>query len=312
MKFNPKKAAFGRHETFPLRYSWLTKAYQEVTLNPQVFESDDSTVKLGVGKNMVNAIRYWSMAAGIIKKSGEENGGYERTKLGELIFDENSGLDPYLEDEATLWLLHWQLASNTELATGIYWLFNRYHKPEFSIVEALEALEDFTTHHLSGKYSKNTLKNDVTVMLRMYTDAPLKSKASVDDILDAPFIALKLLSLLPDNKTYQLEVGFQDSLPMEVVGYAIASLFEATGSDSIALEDLMYGKTDFPAPGAIFNLSEAAFVSQLDLLEKYNGGFTLRESAGINLLYKNKDVDIKPTQFLHDYFEKANKLELVA
>lgn len=312
MKFNPKKAAFGRHETFPLRYSWLTKAYQEVTADCHVFESNDSTVKLGVGKNMVSAIRYWSLAAGIIKKSEDDDGGYEATELGKIIFDEANGFDPYLEDEATLWLLHWQLASNTELATGIYWLFNRYHKPEFSSADALEALEDFATHNLSANYSKNTLKNDVNVILRMYTDAPLKNKTSIDDVLDAPFLALQLVSLLSDNKTHRLEVGFQDSLPLEIIGYAIASLFEATGSDTIALEDLMYGKTDFPAPGAIFNLSEAAFVAQLDLLKQYNGGFSLQESAGINLLYRNKDEDIKPNDFLKNYFAKANKLELVA
>lgn len=312
MKFNPKKAAFGRHETFPLRYSWLTKAYQEVITNPRIFESDNATVRLGVGKNTVSAIRYWALAAGVIQKSTDEAGGYEPTTLGKLIFDENHGFDPYLEDEATLWLLHWQLASNTELATGIYWLFNRYHKPEFSSVDALTTLEEFATHDLSANYSKNTLKNDITVMLRMYTDAPLKNKASIDDVLDAPFIALKLISLLPDNKTYRLNVGFQEALPMEIIGYAVASLFEVTGNDSIALEDLMYGKTDFPAPGAIFNLTESAFVAQLGLLEKYHGGFTLRESAGINLLYRNKDRELKPLQFLHDYFEKTNKLELVA
>ena len=311
MKFNSKRAAFGRHETFPLRYSWLTKAYQEVTKNPYVFESDNSTVELGVGKNMVSAIRYWSVAAGIIQKS-KENNGYESTELGKLIFDEDQGFDPYLEDEATLWLLHWQLASNPELATGIYWIFNRYHKPEFSVSDALEVLEDFTAHNLNASYSKNTLKNDVGVILRMYADAPIKSKSSVDDVLDAPFIALKLLSLLSDNKTYRLEVGFQDSLPLEIIGYAIALLFEVTGSDSIAIEDLMYGKTDFPAPSAIFNLSESAFVEQLSLLENYSGAFMLRESAGINLLYRNRAVEIKPTQFLHDYFERANKLELIA
>lgn len=312
MKLNPKQVAFGRHETFPLRYSWLTKAYQEVSLDSQVFDSDDSTVKLGVGKNMVSAIRYWALATGIIDRTEGTQGHYKTTPFGQFLFDEAQGRDPFLEDEATLWLLHWRLASNPSLATGIYWLFNRYHKPEFTSAEALDALEDFSKHNLSANYSKNTLKNDVAVILRMYTDAPLKKKASIDDVLDAPFIALKLISLLSDNKTHRLEVGFQNSLPLEVIGYVIASLFEATGSDSIALEDLMYGKTDFPAPGAIFNLSEAAFVAQLDLLEKYNGGFTLRESAGINLLYRNKDEDVKPIQFLHDYFEKVNKLELAA
>jgi len=30
---NPKKASFGRHETFSLRYSWLTKGFQSFQNN---------------------------------------------------------------------------------------------------------------------------------------------------------------------------------------------------------------------------------------------------------------------------------------
>jgi hypothetical protein len=31
MKFNADKVSFGRHETFALRYSWLTKGFQAIT-----------------------------------------------------------------------------------------------------------------------------------------------------------------------------------------------------------------------------------------------------------------------------------------
>ena len=56
MKFDPKKVAFGRHETFALRYSWLTKGYEAIVEDPTVLGSEDATVILGVGKNMVSAI----------------------------------------------------------------------------------------------------------------------------------------------------------------------------------------------------------------------------------------------------------------
>jgi hypothetical protein len=52
-----KKASFGRHETFALRYSWLTKGFQAFEKQKSIFSSEDSTIVLGVGKNMVNAIR---------------------------------------------------------------------------------------------------------------------------------------------------------------------------------------------------------------------------------------------------------------
>lgn len=214
MKFNPRKVSFGRHETFPLRYSWRTKAYQEVMLDPNVFDADDATVRLGVGKNMVNAIRYWAQATQIIEKSEV---GYQPTELGHFIFDDATGCDPYLEDEATIWLLHWQMASNPEQATCAYWLFNRYHKPEFTSEQATDTLVDFVKQNISGKPSKNTLKNDVAVTLRMYSDARTnKARQVFDELLDTPFTALTLLSLLPDNKTYKVQVGDHGHLPVEV------------------------------------------------------------------------------------------------
>ncbi|MCX7092698.1 MAG: DUF4007 family protein [Methylobacter sp.] len=57
--FNKQNASFGRHETFVLRYSWLTKGFQAFDHDKAIFSSDKSTIELGVGKNMVNAIKYW-------------------------------------------------------------------------------------------------------------------------------------------------------------------------------------------------------------------------------------------------------------
>src|SRR5690349_1178182 len=57
--------SFSRHETFHPRFGWLHKAYSALT-NPgvghDVFLRENATVTLGVGKNMVNAIRFWSYA----------------------------------------------------------------------------------------------------------------------------------------------------------------------------------------------------------------------------------------------------------
>ena len=58
---------------------------------------------LGVGKNMVSSIRYWLNAFGIL-----ENGAV--APWAEAIF-RDGGFDPYLEDEGTLWLLHYALVS---------------------------------------------------------------------------------------------------------------------------------------------------------------------------------------------------------
>src|SRR5688572_10567858 len=57
---------FSGHETFPLRYSWLPKAFAALCSRPKLFADEDlAMVELGVGKNMVRAIRFWVRAAGV-------------------------------------------------------------------------------------------------------------------------------------------------------------------------------------------------------------------------------------------------------
>ncbi len=97
MMFNPAKTAFSRHETFQLRYGWLTKGFQNLAKEPTAFQSDNATVTFGVGKNMVAAIKHWLRACQMI-----ENHSYAFTDVGQLIFAETDGADPYLEDEGTI------------------------------------------------------------------------------------------------------------------------------------------------------------------------------------------------------------------
>lgn len=185
--FNAKTASFGRHETFSLRYAWLTKGFQAFNRNHTVFSSDESTIELGVGKNMVNAIKYWLRATAILKDSAE---GLVVTPLGEAIFSEKDGWDPYLEDEATIWLIHWLLVTNSELATAWYWFFNCFHKPEFTSEEAAEALADFVRNNLSGKHSAKTVKQEIAMILRMYSPPKLNAKSGIEEGLDAPLSSL--------------------------------------------------------------------------------------------------------------------------
>ncbi|WP_419600385.1 DUF4007 family protein [Thiolapillus sp.] len=195
MKFNPIKVAFGRHETFALRYSWLTKGYQAVSKpkGNSIFSSDEATVVLGVGKNMVNAIRYWLQAAQLIAPA---QSGFETTPLGDKIFGKK-GFDPYLEDEATIWLVHWLIASNPELATGWYWFFNKFHKPEFTSQEAASALLEFAKQNIQSKFSATTVKQDSAIVLRMYARSKGNTRTPIEEVLDSPLSLLGLITQAP-------------------------------------------------------------------------------------------------------------------
>ena len=66
-------AAFGRHESFPLRFGWITKGLDALADDPKIFTREDATVVLGVGKNMVNSIRYWLQATRVATRDPKTN-----------------------------------------------------------------------------------------------------------------------------------------------------------------------------------------------------------------------------------------------
>ena len=283
MKYDPEHTAFGRHETFALRFGWLTKGAQALMSGDPVFEAEDATVRLGVGKNMVSSIRYWLQAARIIERA---EAAWTLTKIGELIFDDD-GYDPYLEDEATIWLLHWLIASNPRLATSWWWFFNRFHKPEFTGSELTTALQDFVRDEVKGRTSASTLKSDSEVLRRMYVRSAPRGQAQLEEALDSPLSVLGLVTELPDSHSFESRPGPREGLPPSILGFAVLELFEALGESQLPVADLMYGPAGYPALGAVFRLSEGALLAKLErLVREMPDVFAFRETAGIHQLYR--------------------------
>jgi hypothetical protein len=81
------------HETFPCRYTWLPKAVRGLRENSRLFSDEArAMVDLGVGKNMVRSIRFWSQVAGMAT-AGVKGGGHLLTNFGTALLGER-GLDP--------------------------------------------------------------------------------------------------------------------------------------------------------------------------------------------------------------------------
>ncbi len=297
MKFNPNKAAFGRHETFALRYSWLTKGYQALGHDSKVFSSDNATVTLGVGKNMVNAIRYWLLAARLIEAAPE---GLKPTELGGKIFG-NKGFDPYLEDEGTIWLIHWLIATNPEQATSWYWFFNYFHKAEFTAGEVATSLFEFAKQKIKSKFSASTVKQDASIVLRMYARSRGNTRTPIEEALDSPLSLLNLISQAEGGRTYFSPPAEREALPTGIFGFAVAELFRVMDVRELPIQDLMYAKNTYPSPGAVFRLTENGLITKLEkMIHLLPGIFEIRETAGIHQLYLLEEVD--PTHFLEAHY----------
>src|SRR5215207_327186 len=88
--------SFSGHETFPFRYGWLKKGVDAVAKAPAFFSDERAMIDLGVGKNMVNSIRHWCLAAQLIQdeKSSTNRSQFIPTEIGAAIFLDG-GFDPY-------------------------------------------------------------------------------------------------------------------------------------------------------------------------------------------------------------------------
>jgi len=272
----------GRHGSFQLRYGWITKGIQAVDGAKKladVFTSDNATVNLGVGKNMVAAIRYWLMATQVIDNE-------KITKFGNFLKEK----DAYLEDDASLWLLHLTLAQNKKLATSIYWLFNHFHQNEFSAEEAGNAFLSYAREN-NWKGSEKTLRMDVQVILRMY--APHKSaKTQVEDMLESPLSLLGLIQHFDGKYHFSFS---PKNIPIEVIAHNINDKFK--GDKIVSIQDLMYGDNAF-APA--LKIREDELIAILEkIAQKYND-YHLREDAGVFQLHKSTTTDTY--KYLKEYY----------
>ena len=303
MKFSPKNVAFGRHETFVLRYSWLSKGFEEFIENPNIFNSEEAMVTLGVGKNMVSSIRYWLLASQMIMSDQK---GYQPTEYGNLLLGKG-GYDPYLEDEGTLWLVHWLIASNPTLATAWYWFYNHYHKTEFTTVDVTNSLLNFYRENIQKKVSESTLKQESSMILRMYSKSRGNTRTPLEDALDSPLTTLNLVSQTPGGRIYNSYPDERYNLPEEILAISLLEIFKQTNLEQISLTDLMYAKGNFAAPGAVFRLTESSLINKLEILtRKFPKMLRVQETAGINQLYLLKEESI---EYLLDiyYLKKLSK-----
>jgi hypothetical protein len=180
---------FSGHESFACRYAWLPKAYRALMKDSAALANDErAMVTLGVGKNMVNSIRFWIEVMGVAIPRGQRV--FEPTSFGDRVFSDE-GFDPFLEDTRTLWLIHWNISSRKRDPVFAWnFLLNRWPYPEFSRHEALLAFKK-EGEKLSYTHSLATLGQHLDVFLHTYL--PSRTRAAVEESLDGPLVELALL-----------------------------------------------------------------------------------------------------------------------
>jgi len=299
--------AFARHETFHPRYGWFRKALHCAARDPEIFNAPDATVELGVGKNMVKAIRFWGMAAKLVEQgpdsSNRRAAGVFPTDFGESLFDPCSGWDTYMEDPGTLWLLHWKLLSPRSLLP-VWWVaFNEFDAIEFDAAELETACRGVIASGTEwNEPSRSSLRKDVTALLRTYAPAERTTRTGIDDLLDCPLRELGLITRSPATGNFRFAMGPKQTLPPAVVACAVLDYvaFSEPTAKSVLLSRMA---TEPGAPGRAFRLNEAELADSLRLaVESSSGRLNLASPAGAAQLVWRGDPAELGQSVLNDYY----------
>jgi hypothetical protein len=274
------KHSFARHETFHPRFGWVKKGFEAVAEDAEIFLREDSHIRLGVGKNMANSIRYWCSAFKVIEPlqvNGSRSRGSQASQFGERLLSDG-GWDPYLEDTASLWLLHWNLLKSPCQATAWRFVFDEFRKTEFTSEDLLRELATFRDG-LGIKASDSSLSKDLSCILRMYVEQPQKKQVT-EETLDCPFVELGLIQRAGDSRHYGFRVGAKSNLSSAVIVAAALEYVAASdsGQRTISIASLTYGSG---SPGLAFKLTESAICHAIEEIRNRPGGVSLTDSAGL-------------------------------
>ena len=296
---------FARHETFHPRYGWFRKAYTHVARDPRTFFGDDAPVRIGVGKNMVRAIRFWGLAAKLIEPDPHSPNrrapDLMTTPLGDALFGAG-GWDEFMEDPGTLWLLHWLLLA-PPCYLPVWWLaFNEFHAVEFT-EEQLHAAAT-TQLDLATEWRKphpSSVKKDVGALLRTYAPADRRGRVPIDDILDCPLRELSLITRATSPGRYRFAVGTKISLPSAILAYSALDYLGRIefGGTTVSLNRVALAPG---SPGRAFKVSESEMLAALEGTVRATPGLDLVAATGGIQFAWSGDREAVMRHILDDYY----------
>lgn len=283
---------FSGHESFPCKSLWLKKGYDFYAAQKD-FNSPDAVVELGVGKNMVAAIRYWYKAFGL--KSEDERINW----IPDFLFNDKDGKDCFMEDLGTLWLLHFLLVySNIASIYNLFFVDFQKERRRFDRNQVLTFVKRKTQE--AGKeyqFNENTVKKDIGVLLQNYC-LPRNPQSNEDFstlLMDLDLLRQKeKKDEHDDDKAYYFNIEGKKKVCPEIFLFAI--LIYKDAEDSTIPFDLLQ------EVGLIFCMTDLELIDMLRLLsEKYSASVAYSDVAGIRQLQITQQID--PKVLIEQYYE---------
>ncbi len=274
---------FRAHDTFFIRKGWISKGMRYVDKSQgEVFidKKENPMDVLGIGANMVKALRYWLQAIGITEEPNSGKRIQTFTEFGQLVFKH----DKYIEELGTLYLLHYKLASNQKLATSWYFFFNELGLSDFT-------KDDFVLQ--IGNYLKikdkdvnvavRSLEDDFFCIINTYVPRykTMPNKVSAENNIDCPLGELGLIDILKkerNNVVYKKAVPAASTFNPWILLAIIQA--NANGRKEIGLNELLTAENNI---GKIFNLDSITMLDVLHATER-TGELKIIRTAGLDVI----------------------------
>ena len=299
---------FAAHETFAPRFGWLKKAYDAVAEAndglSDAFLRPSATVDLGVGKNMVQAIRYWASAFKLtdeLRPDEKTRAHYARvTSDASWLLDTTTGVDPWLENPGSLWLLHWWLRKPRCLAPTWWVAFNLLPGTRFRADDLIDLVEQHIELADWSPVVRSSIAKDVDCLTKMYAPRITQGGGTIEDLLDSPFRDLGLMEAVPDvPRTWRIVDNPRTPVPPEIVAYACVEYMAQVGAKRMQLARLAH------EPGSVgraFRLTEPALHGRVAEVEPYDLGIRLDQSLAQVSLRLTEDPEAVRAMLLDRFY----------
>ena len=272
---------FRAHDTFFIRKGWLSKGMKYVHSKPDVFVAKDENPMdvLGIGANMVKALRYWLQAVGLTEEPNSGKRVQTFTPLGQSVFTN----DRYIEELGTLYLLHYRLSSNKSDATAWYYFFNEFTMSEFSRDDFVEFLQRrIRMEDSDATVAIRSLNDDFSCIINTYLPRYKTSpnRVAPESNIDCPLGELGLIDILSkEKKTYRKAIPVASTISPWV---ALAIIVDQAGeSKEISLNELLTAPCNI---GKTLNLDAISMLDVLYQIERI-GKIKINRTAGLDVIH---------------------------
>lgn len=263
-------------------------------------------VALGVGKNMVRAVRFWAQSCGIVEP--RFGGGHTVSSFGETVLGEGGG-DPFLEDIRTLWLIHWKLATNVEHPLLAWdFLLNRYQEPELAPSVVIKALHKEAAKS-EQRLSLITIEQHFDVFLHTYFPTRGRKGDVQEENLDSPLTELELIMRVGEREVdsggrresvYVFRREEKPDISPKLFAYCVADFLNQRYPNEETLPANGVANAH-GSPGQIFKLPDDIVRERLrNLVSETSGALRFTESANQQQVRRYRNFD--PIELLKEMY----------